>query len=199
MKLVASLFAIALLTACSSAPTEVAQEEPPPPPEPITGRQAFQSTFVTARGWAADAEPVRIRNFNLLEPASVDGKAGAWEVTYASASMGAVRAFTWSSVEAQGLNKGVYGGQTASWAPGGRDPQFQSSLLGVDTPELLETAKEHATEYLESEGEKPPVTFLLETTSRFPNPVWRVMWGDSVGTAQFSVFLDATTGDYLGL
>ena len=26
---------------------------------------------------------------------------------------------------------------------------------------------------------------------------WRVVWGDSVGTSNFSVFVDATTGEYL--
>ena len=42
-----------------------------------------------------------------------------------------------------------------------------------------------------------PVTFLLEFTKRFPNPAWRVIWGESVGTSDFSIFVDATTGEYL--
>jgi len=42
------------------------------------------------------------------------------------------------------------------------------------------------------------VTFLCEYTPRFPDPVWRVLWGNSVSSAQWSVFVDASTGQFLG-
>ena len=47
-------------------------------------------------------------------------------------------------------------------------------------------------------GTKPPVNFLLEFTPRFPDPVWRVMWGDTAGLAQYTVFVDAATGQLVG-
>lgn len=200
MKIVLSFAVLLLLVSCSSAPVEVAEKEPTPPPQPITGRQALQSTFVTARGWAADAEPVRIRNYNLLDVPSEDGKAGAWEVTYASAAMRAVRSFTWSAVEAQGLKKGSWGGSQGSYSPGSsRDVPFQPSVLGVDTPDVLMVALEHAKSYLEGEGEKPQITFLLEQSPRHPQLSWRVMWGDSPSKAQYSVYVDAANGEFLGL
>jgi hypothetical protein len=41
------------------------------------------------------------------------------------------------------------------------------------------------------------ITFVLEKTSRFTDPAWRVIWGESVGTSNFSIFVDASTGKYL--
>ena len=41
------------------------------------------------------------------------------------------------------------------------------------------------------------ITFLLEQTDRFPNPAWRVVWGETVGSSSYSIFVDATTGEYL--
>jgi len=42
-----------------------------------------------------------------------------------------------------------------------------------------------------------PITMMLERTSKFPDPAWRVIWGESAGTSNFSVFIDASTGAYL--
>ena len=58
--------------------------------------------------------------------------------------------------------------------------------------------KEAAKAYLEKPGTKPAINFLVEFTPRFPDPVWRVMWGESAGSAEFTVFVDATTGKMVG-
>jgi len=42
-----------------------------------------------------------------------------------------------------------------------------------------------------------PIIFLLEANNKFPDVSWRVIWGESVGTSAFSVFVDASTGGYL--
>jgi hypothetical protein len=42
-----------------------------------------------------------------------------------------------------------------------------------------------------------PLKFLLEKTARFPDPAWRVFWGESVSTSAYSIFVDAVTGQYL--
>ena len=41
------------------------------------------------------------------------------------------------------------------------------------------------------------MTYLLEKIDRFPDVVWRVIWGESVGHSNFSVFVDASTGSFL--
>ena len=40
-------------------------------------------------------------------------------------------------------------------------------------------------------------SFLGKFTPRFPDTTWRVVWGESVGTSDYSVFVDASTGQFL--
>ncbi len=187
-----------LLVACSEAPTETKAKAKAPeaPPAPITGRQAFYHTYPLARTWSNDCQPLRIRSYNLKEVASGEGKAGAWEVTFASLSKGRAKSVTWSAVEGEGLHKGVFAGQEESWsATSGKT--FPVQAIQVDTPAVLETAVAKGEAYLKRPGDRPPVTFLLELTNRFPNPAWRVYWGDSPSAAEFTVFVDAVSGQFL--
>jgi hypothetical protein len=52
--------------------------------------------------------------------------------------------------------------------------------------------------YFKNVGKKPPPQFVLDCTSKFPDPVWRIYWGESVSTAEWNIFIDATTGEYKG-
>jgi hypothetical protein len=195
----ALLSATLFLAACSEPAAETKPKEPEKPLEPVTGRQAFQATYPAARAWASDCEPLRIRSLNLTEVPAGDGKAGAWEITYTSRMRGMARVYTWSAVEAEGnLHKGVFATQPQTWREGGQERPFPAAALKVDTSEALEKAREESSEYLARPGQKPPVTFLLEYTPRFPDPTWRVLWGLSVGSAERQVFIDATTGDTVG-
>jgi hypothetical protein len=200
MRIWSPVLAALLLVACSDAPVaEKKAKAPEPPAEPITGRQAFQQTFPQARGWAADCQPMRVRSFNLDNPKSGDGKAGAWEIVYASQSRGRARTYTWSAIEAEGnLHKGVFAGQEEAWNPQGMEKPFVPAALKIDTPEALQTAISKSAEYMKKGTPKPQVKFLLEFTSRFPEPAWRVFLGESVSSAEWSVFIDATQGNYLG-
>lgn len=187
-----------LLAACSDAPTETKAKvkAPEAPLAPITGRQAFYQTTPQARTWASDSQPLRIRSYNLKQVPSADGKAGAWEVTFASLSKARSKSITWSAIEGDGLHKGVFAGQEESWsATSGRT--FPVQAVAVDTPAVLEAATTHGSAYLKRPGERPPVSFLLELTNRFPNPAWRVFWGESASSAEFTVFVDATSGEFL--
>jgi hypothetical protein len=188
------------LAACSESPSESKAKAPEPPAQPITGRQAFQMTYPQARTWAADCQPMRIRSYNLPNPPSAGGKAGAWEILWVSAAKGRQRIYTWSAVESEGnLHKGVFGGLEDSWrGPQGQEKPFAVAALKIDTPDALKTAIAKSGEYLNKPGVKPAVTFLCEYTPRFPDPVWRVLWGNSVSSAQWSVFVDASTGQFLG-
>lgn len=198
MRLSLAVLAALALAACSEAPTE-AKKEPEKPSEPITGRQAFQMTFYKARLWAPDCQPIRIRSMNLTEPKSGSGRAGAWEVAYVSPARGRQKSFTWSAIESGSLHKGVFGGIEEPWSgPSGQERPFRVEALKIDTPEALQTAILKSAEYLDKKGAHPQVSYLCELIPRFPDPVWRVMWGESVSAAEWSVFVDATTGDYKG-
>jgi hypothetical protein len=190
------LAAAVLLNACSDAPVAKAPEKPP---EPLTGRQAFYQTYPSARTWAADAQPLRVRSLDLDELPGDHGKAAAWEATYVSPSKGRMRIYTWSAIESSGnLHKGVFANHDEAWTPGGSDRPFLIQALKTDTPEVLQTAIAHSEAYFKNVGPKPHPKFVLESTARYPDPVWRVYWGESVSTAQWSVFIDAASGQYTG-
>jgi hypothetical protein len=196
MKIWFAVLAAALLSACSDAPVKKA---PAKPPEPLTGRQAFYKTYPAAHTWATDAQPIRVRSIELNELKADGGKAAAWEVTYASELKGRSRIVTWSAVEAEGnIHEGVFPSQEEAWRPGGADKPFPIQAFKIDTPEALQTAITHSAAYFKNLGTKPHPKFILEYISRFPQPVWRIYWGDSVSAAEWSVFIDAVSGDYQG-
>ena len=200
MKVLASLGLILLLSSCSDSSTETKAKEPEKPPAPVTAQSAFLSTYRAARTWAGDSLPLRIRSINLTDVSAEPGKAGAWEVTYVSASHREAKIYTWSAIEAsETLHKDVFGGKPQAWSgSSGQEKPFMASDFHIDTPAALETATTAAKAYLDKPGTKPAINFLLELTPRFPDPVWRVMWGETPGAAEFTVFVDASTGKVVG-
>jgi hypothetical protein len=197
MKIYLVGLAAVLLAGCSDAPPP--KKEPEPPPAAVTGRQAFQQTFGMARTWSTDVLPLRIRSINLPNPKSEDGKAGAWEIVYVSESKARMRRYTWSAIEAEGnLHKGVWPGLEEAWSAHGQERPFLAAAIKVDTPAVLKTAISKSGEYMKKEKVKPLVNFMLESIPKYPTPVWRVFWGESVSGAEWSVFIDATTGLYAG-
>jgi hypothetical protein len=180
------------LASCSSAPPKPKEPEKPSPP--VTGRQAFQQTFPSARTWAADAQPALLQSINLTEVPTKDGKAGAWQAIFISPSRGQARMYTWSAADAPGnLHKGVFAG---SQEPIGDHKPFLVVALKTDSDQAYQIAVQHASEYLKKNPGKP-VVMLLEMNSRFPDLTWRIIWGQSVGASEYSVFVDATTGKFL--
>ncbi len=186
-----------LLTACSEAPKTAQKKEPPPPPEAVTGRDAFFKMFGPARAWAPDVQPLELVSINLTEVKAERGKAGAWQATFVSPSLGKKRSWTYSVIEAEGnLHKGVFAGLEGSYSPTGQAQPWPIAALKTDSDEVYKTALTKAAEY-DKKNPGKTITFLLQKTKKFPNPAWRVIWGESVGTSNFSVFVDASTGQYL--
>jgi len=199
MRILFAAAAAMLLAGCSDSPAPVSKPAEAPP-APISGRQAFQYMYGSSRIWASDSMPLTIRSLSAPGVEPEKGKAGAWEVVFVSEMMTRARTYTWSAEEAEGLHKGVFPGQQESWRGGGPNRLFSPALLKVDTTEALEAATTVAAPYLNKPGTRPPVSYLLqyEAASRFPNPTWRVMWGGTVSSAEYTVSVDATTGKVVG-
>jgi hypothetical protein len=188
---------ILFLSACSDAPKTVAEKQPPATLAALTGRQAFQQMYPQARGWAPDAQPLRISSLNLGQVKAGEGKAGVWQVVFVSPSLGKAKTYTWSAVEADGnLHQGVFGGVQEDYTPRADASPFLIAAIKVDSDEAYATAAKQSAEYIAKNPSKP-VMFLMELGKRFPDVTWRVIWGDSVGTSDYSVFVDGTTGKYL--
>ena len=61
-KLLMAMFALALLTACSSEAPKPAEKPQPKPAELLTARSALQKLYISAHGWAPDARPYRLES-----------------------------------------------------------------------------------------------------------------------------------------
>jgi len=185
------------LTGCYGGPEPAAKNAPEAASAPISGRQAFQYMYGSARIWEPDAQPLTIRSMNVAGVASDPGQAGAWEIVFVSATAHMARTYTWSAIEAEGLHKGVFPGSRQGWNPGGADRPFDAAEVRTDTPEALEAAKKDSAGYLSKPGQRPAVNFLLDASGRFPTPTWKVMWGNTVSSAEYTVTVDASTGKVL--
>ncbi len=187
---------VLFLSACSDAPKTAEVKPAPKPPEILTGRQAFQRVYPQARGWAPDAQPLQISSLNLSGVKASDGKAGVWQVIFISPSRGKAKTYTFSAVEDGGLHEGVFGAQEEGYTPRNDSSPFQISAIKVDSDEAYATAVKNSADYIQKNPDKP-VMFLMELGKRFPDVTWRVIWGSSVGTSDYSVFVDGSTGKYL--
>ncbi len=189
---------LCLLAGCGdSAPPAAAVKKEVAPPEPVKGRSALYQMYGAARSWASDAQVLELHSIHLPEVKSERGKAAAWQATFVSQQAGKARTYTYSVIEAEGnLHKGVFAGQDEGWSgPRGTQKPFLIAAVKTDSDEVLETALKKAGEY-EKKFPNKEISFLLEQTNRFPDAVWRVVWGTSVGISDFSIFVDATTGVY---
>jgi hypothetical protein len=183
------------LAGCSEPPK--AEKKAPKNLEPLTGRQAFQQMYPQARGWAPDAQPLEIKSVPLEGVKAAPGKAGAWQVIFVSPGHSRAKTYTWSAIEAEGnLHQGVFAGPDESWSAHGQQQPFLVQAIKTDSDEAYDIAAKKSAEYLKKNPGKP-VNFVAEYTSRFPNLVWRVLWGESANSAEYSVFVDASTGQFL--
>jgi hypothetical protein len=184
------------LAACSEAPRKAEQKAPEKPPEAVGGQYALHQMYTVARSWAPDAQVLQLRSIPMQEVEAAPGKAGAWQATFVSASRNRARSYTYSVVEGEGnLHKGTFAGPEQSWNPRAKQTPFLMAAVKVDSVAAFETAMKRSAEYVKKNPDMP-VNFLLEG-GEFPNPAWRVIWGTSVGTSNYSIFVDASLGDYL--
>jgi hypothetical protein len=197
------LAALFFLGACSDEPAKKVEtkKEPAAPAAPVSGETAFFQMFAAARGWAPDVQILQVRSIQLPGVAREPGKAAAWEAHFVSSGRGRARSYTYSVIEAEGnLHKGVFAGLEEGWSgPRGATKPFIVQAVKVDTTDAYETAIKKgkgAAEFLKKYGDGP-VNYVLEQTSRFPSVTWRVLWGESVSTSSYSVFIDASAGQYL--
>ncbi len=186
--------ALAFLAGCASQP--VAEKKPEPPPEPLTGQTALFRMYQVARStWAHDVlveKMTSMRVNGLPDPAP--GKANAWEAVFNSPSLGGSRSYTDSIVEQlPDLHKDVFAGPRQSSS----SPAFLMAAVKVDSDVAYRTAVAKLGKAAEPHLAGKPVIILLELDRRFPDPAWRIVWGESVSTAAVSVFIDANTGEYL--
>jgi hypothetical protein len=185
-----------LLAACSGAPGPAAKKEEKPP-EPITGQSALFRMYQSARTWAPDVQILKMSSVLLSEvPDAPRGTAAAWQATFVSPSRSRARSYTYCVIELLPMwHKGSFAGPEEAAPSGGANATYPMAAVSKDTDLAYKVALEHGEDY-DKKNPGKPITFLLEKIAKFPDPVWRVVWGESVGTSSFSIYVDASTGDY---
>jgi hypothetical protein len=187
----------ALLVSCKIQVSEPLKEtKEKASKEPVAGRYAFHQAYLTARTWAQDLQLLRVNDLKIEGVTAEPGKAPAWEITFVSPSLGRQRTYTYSVVEQGSIHEGVFAGLEQSYSQRGQAAPFLIQALKVDTVDAYKAAAAQSKEYMAKNADMP-ISFLLEKTPRHPNPAWRVIWGTSVGTSNYSIYVDATTGQYL--
>ena len=184
-----------ILAGCSEQPGPAEKKEPPKPVEPVSGQTALFRMYQVARSWAPDTQVLKMNSIHLLEVPSVPGQAGAWEATFTSASKGRAKTYTYSVVESPGnLHQGVFGGPEEDLSA--QAQPFLIAAVKVDTDAAYKTALGKAGDY-DKKNPNLTISMVLEKISKYPNPAWRMVWGESLGTSGLSVFIDASTGEFL--
>ena len=189
-----------ILQGCSETPTTAVKKEPEKPPEPLTGQSALFRMFQVARSWGPDVQVLKMISSAVSEVPDVPrGKAAVWEATFVSANRNQARSYTYSIIEALPmLHKGVFAGQEQGWTGArGNTTPFLMAAVKVDTDAAYQTALKHGGADYDKKNPGTPISILLEKNTKYPDPVWRIIWGESLGMSNFSVFVDASTGDFM--
>ncbi|HLI83690.1 MAG TPA: hypothetical protein VKV17_07205 [Bryobacteraceae bacterium] len=183
-----------LMAGCSEQPT--ANTKKAEKPDPVSGQSALFKMYQVARTWAPDAEVTQMKSIHLTDVPAVRGEAGAWEATFYSPGKSAQRNYTYSVEEGEAnLHQGVFPGQEES-ASAAAAKAFLIGAVKIDSGAAYKTALAHAAEYNKKNAGQT-ISFELGRGDTTPNPVWRVIWGESAGTSDESVLVDATSGEYL--
>lgn len=190
--------ALLFLAGCSDTLTKTGGPEQAKPPELISAQSAFYKIFFSARVWAPDSQPLRVAGIDVEGVKVEGGKAAAWEAVFVSQKLREARRYIYSSVHrpVRNLRGGVTSDPAEGWSGASGAEPFLVQAFRTDSPAAWDVAMKKGREYARKHPGQP-IGLLLERTNRFPNPAWRVYWGESVSASRHTVFVDATTGDYL--
>lgn len=203
-RIAVTCIALLLLTACSSSPKPAASAESQPVPKAApkaaeyeTGRVAFQKMYLSARGWAGDAQPFRLQS--QFSPDAPAGEAGLWRASFASPSKRMMKLFLWSGlVGPDAPEPGVSFSAEDSWNSANSSTRvFDLGFLKVDSDTAYEVAQKHGGDKLTAKDPKQAAFFVLDWDTQKNELVWHVIYGSSQDEAKLRIAVSATSGEFL--
>ncbi len=192
-KLLVVMFALALMTACSSTSTkpEETTKPQPKPAEALTARSAFQKLYISARSWAQDVRPYRLESATNNDSNGHDGKSAIWRAFLASAMQHATKPYTWSASE--GVNPGIQD----SYNPNNASTQaFDLAFLKTDSDKAFEVAQQHGGAKILEKSPDTPVMYILEWNRVENLLLWHIIYGNR-DAPKLKVAVNASTGEFL--
>ena len=199
--MVFTLLSLAVLTSCNSEPAKPAESAKPAPkgPDLLTGRSAFQKSYIAARGWAADAKPFRIASTASNEGNGQDGKWAIWQSSFASPAQRSAKPFIWSgSAAPDAPSRGVSPGTEDSYNASNASTQiFDVAFLKIDSDQAFATAQKHGGDKLTEKDPATLVNYVCDWNHNTNELVWHVIYGASRETAKLTVAVNASTGEFI--
>ena len=181
-----------VISACSSEP--VKKPEPEKAAEPVTGLHALFQMRALAVNWAPDFQILHYTSIELADVKRVPGKAAAWQAVFVSPSLKQSRTYTFSVFEESvTMHKGLFPESPQAWSGEGKTFGIESAR--VDTDKAWEVALAHGKEFA-AKNPDMPILYTLGF-DKGEEPDWRVMWGTSAATSQFSVLVNAVSGEFI--
>jgi hypothetical protein len=199
-------FALLLLAACSSIPKTGSSAESQPATKPVpkqaeyeTGRSALQKMYISARGWAGDAQLFRLQSQFTADAPTSEGRAGLWRASFASPSRRMMKLFVWSGlVGPDAPEQGVSFSSEDTWNPTNSSTRvFDLGFLKIDSDKAYEVAQQHGGEKLTAKDPRQPVFFLLDWDAQKNQLVWHVIYGNSEDESKLRIAVSASSGEFL--
>jgi hypothetical protein len=198
---IAAILILTLLAGCNSKPPATAPQAKtePKPPELLTGRAAFQKTFIAARNYAADVKPFRIESTPSVDGNRLEGKSAIWRASFASAIQHGVKPFFWSGSNGPDApSRGVSPGNEDTYNPNNASTQvFDPAFLKVDSDQAFVEAQKHGGDKILEKDPTTPVIYVCDWNHNTNELIWHVIYGASRETAKLTVAINASTGVFV--
>ncbi len=194
---VSALFAVVVLTSCSQQPKTTqassASATDATTSGPVSGKTAFWEMYKTAHTWAVDLTPLSLESKTVPGVKNESGKAAMWTATFGSPSKRQALTVSYSVVaHGEDIPKGIAVDHPIPWGGPSTDAlPFTRSDFATDSDAAYKTALNQAEPWLKKHPGKE-ASLALGNASRFPAPVWYVLWGDK--KLGYAVYVNAKTG-----
>ena len=185
------LIAVLFLAACSEAP-KTATTTKELPSVPVSGKTAFWEMYKPAYSWATDLVPLKLESKQIPGIKNEAGKSAMWSATFYSPSRNQVLKVSYAiAAHSPDIYKGVTVGHPFAWSPNRDAMTFLTGDFSIDSDAAYQTALSQAGTWVKKHPDKE-VSLVLGNASRFPSPVWYVLWGEA--KTGYSVYVSAKTG-----
>lgn len=192
------------LIGCSSEPkktaeTKPAEAKPAFQPTFLTGREALQKMYISARAWTGDVKPFNLQSMATKDANGQDGKSGVWSCGFASPSRRGLKAFTWSGIKADDAPEpGVSSRPEDTYNANNTSTQiFEIGFLKVDSDKALEEANKHGGDKLLKKEPDTKVFYLADWNGRENKLTWHILYGPDRDNPKLRIAVDATTGTFI--